>query len=143
MQEPLKTHVVVADEQPDIRKLVSMTLECYPHLAVLEAHDGGGAWLHLQRYKPALAVLDVMMPVIDGLQLCRMIRQSPELHHTRVVMLSARAQRQDIQNGIQSGCDVYLTKPFSPSHLLDTVDMLLGHQPLPHSAPQYDARQQR
>ena len=120
-----KISILIADDQPDIRKLVRITLECEPSYEVIEAADGAAAWMQLCCHKPDLVVLDVMMPTIDGLQLCRMIRSSPELEHTYVIMISARAQRADIEQGIKAGCNRYLCKPFSTLDLLHAVDQLV------------------
>ena len=68
-----------------------------------------------------MAIVDVMMPVIDGLELCRRIRQDPELSGVRVILLSARAQETDVSAGVGCGADAYMTKPFKPSELLDRV----------------------
>lgn len=118
--------ILVADDQPDIRKLFRMTLECYEDMDVIEANDGSSAWLEAQLLKPEVIVLDAMMPGLNGYELCSLVRQSPVLCTTKIIICSARAQQEDIAKGRLAGCDAYLTKPFSPIVLLDTIDALLG-----------------
>ena len=93
-----------------------------------EAADGGAGLEAVQRLRPDVAVVDVMMPVIDGLELCRRIKQEPGLSCVRVILLSARAQERDISTGLDCGADAYMTKPFKPSDLLDRVFALTANR---------------
>ncbi len=117
--------ILIADVQPDIRKLIRMTLECEPSYDIVEASDGATAWTQLCTHRPHVFIVDVKMPSISGLDLCRMIRSSADLEHTSVIMISAQAQRSDIEQGIKVGCDRYMTKPFSAVELYNTVDLLI------------------
>ena len=123
-QIPMK-RILVVDDQPDIRELVRMTLEIDGH-EVHEAGDGPSALQAARRLAPDLVLLDVMMPGgMDGLTVCRSLRSSPAHRRTRVVMLSARGQKEDIEAGRAAGADAYLAKPFSPRQVLDLVSRLL------------------
>ncbi|MFN0071629.1 MAG: response regulator [Chloroflexota bacterium] len=116
--------VVVADDEPSLRLLVSATIasdECH----VLEASDGDEAWHLLHTHRPDVALLDVQMPRMTGLELTRAIKSSSALRATRIVLLSAKAQESDVQDGLDAGADRYLTKPFSPFELLAIIDDLL------------------
>jgi len=95
---------------------------------VITSRNGDEAWAALQRDTPDLAVLDVMLPSIDGMELCRRIRATENLRATRVLMLSARGRDSEIQAGMLSGADAYLTKPFGTHEFLETVSRLL-HMP--------------
>lgn len=117
--------ILVVDDQPDIRKLLRMTLECRADLNVIEAKDGNSAWLEAQLTKPELIVLDAMMPGLDGYEMCSRVRQTPDLRDTKVIICSARAQAEDIAKGRKVGCDANMTKPFRPIALLDMIDALL------------------
>lgn len=117
--------ILIVEDNADIRRLVRMTLESADY-EILEAIDGESG-LHLtQTARPDLVLLDVMMPGdIDGLDVCRQIRQNPDLSKIRVVLLTARGQAKDRESGLAAGADAYLAKPFSPLQLIDTVDQWL------------------
>lgn len=116
--------VVIADDEPSLRLLVSATIAS-DELNVVEAGDGDEAWRLLQHYRPAVALLDVQMPGLTGLELTRAIKSNADLRATQVVLLSAKAQEVDIQAGLDAGADRYLTKPFSPFELLALLDGLV------------------
>ena len=117
---------LIVDDQPDIRKLIMMTMEC-ENFELHEADNGEDAWTVAQKLRPALVLLDVMMPgSLDGYQVCEKIKADPTLGgSTKVILLTARGQKTDIERGHEAGCDAYLVKPFSPIELLDTVDRLV------------------
>ena len=79
--------------------------------------------------RPELALLDVQMPHMSGLEVCRRLRQAPECTHTRIVMLSAAGQVEDRARGLAAGADEYLTKPFSPLALLMLVRTMVPEVP--------------
>ncbi len=87
----------------------------------------GPAALHMQRAQPPdLILLDVMLPLIDGFELCRLIRDNPALRGTRIMLLTARGRETEIARGMALGADAYLTKPFSTRDLMHRVRELLG-----------------
>lgn len=120
-----KTVILVVEDQPDIRKLIRLTLD-FGDYEVHEA-DNGEAGLHqVHALRPALVLLDVMMPgLLDGYQVCAKIKGDPRTRATPVVMLTARGQQSDFEAGRAAGANAYLTKPFSPLELIDTVEKLL------------------
>lgn len=118
--------ILIVEDQSDIRKLIRMTLELGSS-EIHEAENGEAGWHMVKALRPDLVLLDVMMPgSLDGYQVCQKIRLEPELRHMPVVLLTARGQQSDFQMGRQAGADAYLTKPFSPLELIDTVDALLA-----------------
>jgi CheY-like chemotaxis protein len=117
--------VLVADDEPNLRLLVNATIES-DEFEILEAEDGDQAWQLIQARRPALVLLDVQMPGLTGLELARAIKTEPALAGTRVVLLTSKAQEADIQAGLATGADLYLTKPFSPVQLLEVVDHALS-----------------
>jgi DNA-binding response OmpR family regulator len=79
----------------------------------------------IQQLKPALVLLDVLMPGLAGLEILRSVRGDPSLAATRVILLTARAMGADLEAGMEAGADFYLTKPFSPTELLVRVEQAL------------------
>jgi len=116
--------LLIADDEPAILDLVRFTLED-PQVRIVEASDGAAALELAQQVRPDVALLDVKMPRLSGLDVCRRLRELPECAHTRVVLLTAAAQAQDRQRGLAAGADHYLTKPFSPLALLTLVRSLM------------------
>src|SRR5512147_1303008 len=112
--------VLIADDQPPILELVRYTLED-EHVRVVEAADGTAALEAARAACPDLVLLDVHMPGLDGLEVCRRLRQDPRLRRMRIVMLTAAAQQADRVQGYAAGADEYLAKPFSPLALLALV----------------------
>lgn len=122
----MKRKALIVDDQPDIRKLIMMTMEC-EDFDLFESDNGEDALLTAQKLRPKLVLLDVMMPgALDGYQVCEKIKADPILGSmTKVILLTARGQKTDIERGHEAGCDAYLVKPFSPIELLDTIDRLV------------------
>ena len=118
--------VLIVEDQADIRQLIRMTLE-FETLDIHEA-DNGDTGLEMARaLRPDLVLLDIMMPgSLDGFEVCTRIKRDPALQRMKVVILSARGQDNDIEQGRQSGSDDYLTKPFSPKQLLNVVTTQLA-----------------
>jgi CheY-like chemotaxis protein len=121
--ELLRT-VLIADDESSIRLLVHATIESDDY-SVVEAADGAQAWALTRQLKPALVLLDVQMPGQSGLEVLRSIKADPDLTATRVILLTSKAQEQDIEVGLIAGADFYLTKPFSPLDLLTRVEEAL------------------
>jgi len=123
----MKRNALIVDDQPDIRKLILMTMES-EDFELHETDNGVDALRLAQNLRPAVVLLDVMMPGgLDGYQVCEKIKANEVLRETtKVILLTARGQRTDVERGQAAGCDAYLVKPFSPIELLDTVDRLVA-----------------
>lgn len=119
----MATVLVVDDERP-IVELVRFTLED-DEIQVVEAQDGAQALEVARATRPDLVLLDVQIPSVNGVEVCRRLRRDPELSHAAIVMLSAAGQASDRARGLAAGADEYLTKPFSPLALLSLVRSLL------------------
>ena len=117
------TTILVVDDEAPIVDLVRFTLED-GDVRVVEASDGAEALVLARRIKPDLVLLDVHMPRLDGLELCRQLRREPDFARTPIIMLTA-GQQADRSSGLSAGADEYLTKPFSPLALLALVEALL------------------
>jgi two-component system, OmpR family, response regulator MtrA len=117
--------ILVADDDVDIRELVEFKLSTLGH-DVVAVGDGQAAIDACQAQRPDLAVLDVMMPGVSGLDAVRVIRADPALAGLPVILLTARAQESDVETGFDTGADDYITKPFSPRELASRVQALLS-----------------
>jgi two-component system, OmpR family, phosphate regulon response regulator PhoB len=115
--------LLIADDEPAVRALVHATLEGDDY-QIIEAGDGVEALELVREQSPTLVLLDVMMPRLNGLDVCRAIKSDPSTSRTMVVMLTAQAQQRDRERGMAAGADVYFTKPFSPLALLDLVEQV-------------------
>lgn len=111
------------DDDDVIRQLITVNLEL-EGFEVIPAVDGQDALEKVKDARPHVVTLDVMMPRVDGWEAAARLRQDPDTAHVKVVLLSARAQEADIQRGEKIGVDAYLTKPFDPDDLIDTVRRL-------------------
>ena len=116
--------VLIADDEPHVVELVRVTLED-ERVRVVEAADGAAALALAAELEPELIFLDVNLPDISGLDVCRLLRREPRLAAARIVMLTAAAQQEDVARGFAAGATHYLTKPFSPVRLLSLVEGLL------------------
>ena len=127
--------LLIADDEPSVRSLVHVTLEGDEH-TIFEASDGVEALEVARSEHPNLVLLDIMMPKLDGLTVCRAIKSDPATSGTVVVMLTAQAQDRDRDQGLAAGADDYFTKPFSPLALLNMVERVRKARPGPGgSAP--------
>jgi DNA-binding response OmpR family regulator len=117
--------ILIVEDHADIRRLIRMTLE-FEDCEIHEAADAPTGWDLAREVQPDLVLLDVMMPgALDGLDLCRALKDDARLRQAPVVVLSARGASADREAGLLAGADAYLVKPFSPMQLLDLVNSLL------------------
>lgn len=127
MADETRTTVLVADDDEDIRELVSYRLEKSGY-KVVAAADGETAFNLALEHEPAVAILDVIMPRMNGLELTRKLREAHSTSKMAIILLSASVQDGDIQKGFQAGADDYLKKPFSPQELKARVQAVLGRR---------------
>lgn len=118
--------VLIADDEASLRTLVRATIAS-DRYRVVEADNGDDAWALTRQHRPSVVLLDVQMPGRNGLEVARAIRADPELARgTRIIMVTSRAQQQDVWAAGSAGVDRYLVKPFSPLELLTAVEQALG-----------------
>jgi DNA-binding response OmpR family regulator len=117
--------ILIADDDPDILALVSFRLERAGY-EVVQARNGEEAVQVALARRPDLAVIDVMMPRIDGYEATRQLRQQEETSRMPIILLTARVQEEDIARGFDAGADDYVRKPFSPQELRSRVQAALG-----------------
>lgn len=113
--------VLVADDDLRVRKLVSITIG--KEFQIVEATNGEEAVALAQEHRPEIALLDVRMPKMDGLQACRRLRSNPAHAEMRIIMLTGMGSDEDRQLGISAGADDYMVKPFSPRALLEKLKL--------------------
>ena len=138
MASPQK--ILVVEDEPDIRKLVQYNLT-QERFSVLEAEDGEQALKLLQREKPNLVILDLMLPGLSGMELCKLLRQRSETAKLPILMLTAKAGEADRIVGLEMGADDYLAKPFSPREMVARVRAILRRsesKPATETTPAYE-----
>ena len=118
--------VLLADDEEDILALVAATLGNDDRYTLVLARDGEEALKRAEESSPDLIFLDVMMPKMDGYEVCERLKSNRSTAHAKVVMLTALVQEADKRRAEQVGADSYFSKPFSPTLLLEKVDELLA-----------------
>jgi DNA-binding response OmpR family regulator len=122
----MTTHtVLIADDEPNILVSLEFLMQREGH-HVLLARDGDEALALLRQHRPALVLLDVMMPGKTGFEVCQALRADETLAGTKVLLLTAKGRDTDIAQGLGVGADAYVTKPFSTRELAAKVRELLG-----------------
>lgn len=117
-------HILVVEDEAALVELLRYNLE-EEGFRVSDAADGEAALAAVAEDKPDLVVLDLMLPLISGLEICRQLRRRPETRGLPIIMLTARGEESDRIRGLDSGADDYVTKPFSPSELVARVRAVL------------------
>lgn len=117
--------IFVVDDDRNVLFLISEML-ARENYEILQASDGLTALKQIRELLPDLAVLDVMLPGLDGFELCRRIKNDPLTHDIKVIMVTAKTSGKDIATGLSAGADHYLTKPFKISELSGKIKELIG-----------------
>lgn len=129
----IKPVIMVVDDERDIADIVAFNVEKEGYSAV-KAYDGRAAWDLINKEKPDLVVLDLMMPGISGLELCKMIRGSASLAQLPIIILTAKTDHVDRIVGLEIGADDYVTKPFHMRELIARVRAVLRRFEAPSAA---------
>lgn len=124
----MEQKILIVDDEAHIRMLIEQTLEELEDEGVefLTAENGEIALEIIQKENPKLVFLDVMMPKMNGMEVCRRVRKELELKDVFIVLLTAKGQELDRQRGQEVGADVYMTKPFDPEIILSKAKEVLG-----------------
>lgn len=124
----MEPKILIVDDEAHIRLLLEQTLEDLEdqEVELLVASNGEEALEIIQSEGPRLVFLDVMMPRMNGFDVCHAVKHELKLHDVYVVMLTAKGQEFDRQRGHEVGADTYVTKPFDPDDLLDMAEQVLG-----------------
>ncbi|KOR38477.1 MULTISPECIES: response regulator transcription factor [Planktothricoides] len=120
--------ILIVDDEPHIRILISQTLEELEDEGVelLTATNGEEALEIIQQEKPDLVFLDVMMPKMNGFEVCQKVKNELGMPNIYIIMLTAKGQEFDKQKGNEAGADLYMTKPFDPDEILAKAMEVLG-----------------
>ena len=118
--------VLIVDDEEMLVTVVAATLEMAGYSDFVVARDGREGLAKCRAERPDIVLLDVMLPHMNGYEVCKAIKSDPELGDTRIIMLTAMAQKSDVHRGIEAGAAAYLTKPFSPRDLLAVMKETLA-----------------
>ncbi len=119
-----KHKIMVVDDEPDIVKLVKISLEM-ANYEVIEAFSGIEALQKTKEIVPDLFLLDIMMPDMNGYEVCKKLKADERTRHVPVVMLTAKGQKGDAEQGLKMGADDYIIKPFDPYELGEQINEIL------------------
>ena len=124
----MEQKLLIVDDEAHIRMLIGQTLEELEDEGVnfFTAENGEQALEIIQAEKPQLVFLDVMMPKMNGMEVCRRVKKELGLSNVFIVLLTAKGQELDRQKGQEVGADVYMTKPFDPEAILNKAKEVLG-----------------
>jgi DNA-binding response OmpR family regulator len=117
--------ILIADDEPNIVTALEFLLQRNGY-EVLIARNGDAALKLVEAHKPDLVLLDVMMPVKSGYEVCQRMRERPDWRHIKIVMLTAKGRDVEMNKGLSLGADLYITKPFSTQELVAKINGLLG-----------------
>ncbi|MDY7034479.1 MAG: response regulator [Thermodesulfobacteriota bacterium] len=116
--------VLIVDDEPDIVESIKFNLE-FENIECIEAYDGEEALSKAKNEGPDLIILDIMLPKMNGYKVARLLKFDASYRHIPIIMLTARAQKTDIELGEETGADEYITKPFDMDTLIDLVKTYL------------------
>ena len=120
--------ILVVDDEPHVVELVAFNLRREGY-TVVSANNGASALVSVEQERPDLIILDIMMPIMDGIQVAETLKANEATRDIPIVMLTAKAQDADILEGLVAGAEVYLPKPFSPLELSRVVKSMLSTEP--------------
>ncbi len=129
-----KMDVMIVDDNFDQARIMKLLVEQYGFKASFTT-SSKSALRNIQKFKPRLAILDLMMPEIDGLRLCRMIKENPSTSDTRIIIYSGKLYESDRRKAFSLGADLFLTKPTRANVLLSSIRSLLkspAHESIPN-----------
>lgn len=129
-----KPKIVLIEDEEDIAALIKLQGELNGYKVITEA-DGLNGFILVEKEKPDLVILDIMLPGLNGLDVCRKIKSHPDLKDIPVIMISAKSEELDVVLGLELGADDYIAKPFSPKVLLSRVKAVLRRGKEPEKGP--------
>lgn len=130
----MKIKIVLVEDEEDIAEIIKLQAELAGYKIVIE-HDGLNGLRAVMREKPDLVILDIMLPGLNGLDVCRKIKSNPDTKNTPVIMISAKAEEVDVVLGLELGADDYVSKPFSVKVLMSRIRAVLRRGKEPEQAP--------
>ena len=130
-----KAKILLIEDEEDIAALIKLQAELAGYRLLIE-ENGINGFRTVEREKPDLVILDIMLPGQSGLDVCRKIKTSPDLKNIPVIILSAKSEELDVVLGLELGADDYVCKPFSPKVLFSRVRAVLRRGKEPEKAPE-------
>jgi len=121
----VKRRVLIADDEPNIAVSLEFLMEQSGY-EIRTVANGDDALSVAREFRPHLLLLDIMLPLKNGFEVCQVIRESPELKPVKIIMLTAKGRETEVAKGLALGADAYITKPFATRELLEAVKRLLG-----------------
>ncbi len=115
--------ILIAEDEENIIELLKIILEDEYHLEIVR--DGHQVLESIEKSRPDLLLLDIMMPKLNGFEVCSQLKSNQKTKDLLIAVLSAKGQKKDIVNGLKRGADYYITKPFEPKELKEKIDELL------------------
>lgn len=124
----MEKKLLIVDDESHIRMLIEQTLEDLEDEGVelLFAENGQQALELIQKEEPNLVFLDVMMPIMNGMEVCQKVKKELNLSNVYIILLTAKGQEVDRQKGLEMGADRYMTKPFDPDEMLSIAEEILS-----------------
>lgn len=132
MQKP---KILLIEDEEDIAALIKLQAELSGYKMTVET-DGINGCRAIEREKPDIVILDIMLPGLNGLDVCRKVKNNPDLKHIPIILISAKSEELDVVLGLELGADDYVTKPFSPKVLFSRVKAVLRRRAEPENVPQ-------
>ncbi len=129
MREMISCKILVVEDDPSIRRVIVLALKSGGYVKIAEVSSGDEALLEAVRFHPDLVLLDIMLPGLDGLSVCRALRANPATAETAIIMLTAKDDNRDVVTGLDAGANDYITKPFSKDVLLARIRAALRVSP--------------
>ena len=127
-----KYRVMIVDDDADARQLLAIALR--GRYETVQAGDGLDALAKLETYEPDFMIIDIMMPLMDGYQLCEAVRRHPRFRNMQVLFLSAFSSKENIKKGYAAGANLFLTKPVDPDRVIKNIEFTIQHEPpLPYT----------
>ena len=117
--------ILIVDDEEKVRRLIEVTLSI-GDFEILHASSGEEGLSKARKCIPDIILLDVMMPGLDGVEVCRLLKKDPATEHIYIIMLTAKGQKSDEEKGFALGADDYFVKPFSPMELMEKIDEVLS-----------------
>jgi len=121
----MSRRAVIADDEPNIVISLEFLLQQRGY-ETRAAANGEAALRAVEEFRPDLLILDVMMPMRSGFEVCESVRADPACRGTRIILLTAKGREQEVAKGMAAGADAYVTKPFATRELMETVERVMG-----------------
>jgi DNA-binding response OmpR family regulator len=125
MVSPMTKMILIVEDEPSIIEALKFLMEQCGHQVVISS-DGEGAIESIDKFKPDLILLDIVLPGIDGFEVCEVVRLNPKWQEIKIIFLTAKNDEADIAKGLAVGADAYIMKPFSNAGLVSKVEDLLS-----------------